>query len=106
MTGGALAKDLTKVYERMGEAGIRGILTAPPFPAMTSSYKDDPLTDEEITQLTAFFANAVDAPAQGEEDSKSIVAGGFAAFVVIAIIIFLLFNKRKKGSVKDDIYAR
>jgi hypothetical protein len=58
MVGGALAKDLTGAFGRMGHAGVAGILNAPPFPAMASTYGNAPLTEAEIHQLAAFMEQA------------------------------------------------
>lgn len=109
IAGGLLAKDLTFVYDRMGGAGIGGILSAPPFPAMNASYKDNALTEKEIFQLSAFFSDAVTNNIyqhQRTYNDNLLVFGGGGAFVVIALIIFVLFMERKKGSVKDEIYKR
>lgn len=109
IAGGLLAKDLTKVYERLGSAGINGILSAPPFPAMNSSYKDNPLTEKEIFQLSAFFNNAavstVYQPQRAYNDNLLIYGGG-VAFIVIASIILVVFIERKRKCVKEDIYKR
>jgi len=109
IAGGLLAKDLTFVYERMGGAGINGILSSPPFPAMSASYKDNQLTEKEIFQLSAFFSDAsVNNVYQHKRtyNNNLLIYGGFGAFVVIALIIIVLFIQRKKGSVKDAIYNR
>ncbi len=109
VAGGLLAKDLTKVYERMGAAGVNGILSAPPFPAMASSYKDNPLTEKEIYQLSAFFNKAASADVYSHQrayNSNLLIYGGGGAFVVIASIIMLMFIERKRKCVKEDIYKR
>lgn len=109
IAGGLLAKDLTKVYERMGAAGINGILGAPPFPAMSASYKDNPLTEKEIFQLSAFFSDATVNniyQKQRTYNDHLLLYGGFGAFATIAIIIFFLFLDRKRKCVKEDIYRR
>jgi len=109
IAGGLLAKDLTKVYERMGAAGLNGILGLPPFPAMSASFKDNPLTEKEIYQLSAFFSDAaVNNIYQKERvyNDHLLLYGGFGAFATIAIIIFFLFLERKRKCVKEDIYKR
>ncbi len=109
IAGGLLAKDLSKVYERMGAAGINGILSAPPFPAMSASFKDNPLTTKEIFQLSAFFSDASTNSIyqhQRTYNANLLLFGGGGAFAVIAIIIFLLFLERKRKCVKEDIYKR
>lgn len=109
IAGGLLAKDLTFVYDRMGSTGIGGILSAPPFPAMNASYKDNALTEKEIFQLSAFFSDATTNNIyqhQRTYNDNLLLFGGGGAFLVIALIIFVLFMERKKGSVKDAIYKR
>lgn len=105
--GGLLAKDLTDVYERMGE-GITLWLDAPPFPAMITSYKDHPLTEEERMALTAFFKKA-----QETKDKQKVNSGfdfflfaGVGGVLVIMVLINLLWMKRKKQMVKREIFDR
>lgn len=109
IAGGLLAKDLTMVYERMGSAGINGILSAPPFPAMNSSYKDNPLTEQEIFQLSAFFNKAGSTNLYQHQrvyNNNLILYGGGGAFVVIAAIILLMYIERKRKCVKQEIFDR
>lgn len=105
--GGLLAKDLTDVYARLGE-GITVWLDAPPFPAMISSYQNNPLTEQERMALTAFFKDAYDT--RNEQTVNSgwqffllYGAGGLSAML---ILISLLWAKRKRQMVKKDIFAR
>lgn len=109
IAGGLLAKDLTKVYERLGAAGINGMLSAPPFPAMAASYKDNPLTEKEIFQLSAFFndaaVNTIYQPQRAYNDNLLLYGGG-VAFIIIASIILVVFIERKRKCVKEDIYKR
>jgi len=106
LPGGFLAKDLTLVYERMGSAGISGILSSPPFPAMNASYKDKALTEKEIFQLSAFFSDAAtnNIYQHKRNNNSLLIYGGGGAFVLIIIIIFVLFLERKRKCVKEDIY--
>lgn len=105
--GGVLAKDLTDVYERMGE-GIKDWLVAPPFPAMNSSYQYHPLSEQERMALTAFFKHARENPNKPKESSAMIyfVVGGISGLVGILILINVLWFKRKKSMVKRDIFDR
>ncbi|PKP47904.1 MAG: hypothetical protein CVT95_05075 [Bacteroidetes bacterium HGW-Bacteroidetes-12] len=109
IAGGLLAKDLTKVYERLGAAGINGMLSAPPFPAMAASYKDNPLTEKEIFQLSAFFndvaVNTIYQPQRAYNDNLLLYGGG-GAFLTIILVISLVFIERKRKCVKEDIYKR
>ena len=109
IAGGLLAKDLTHVYERMGAAGVNGILSSPPFPAMASSYKDNALTEQEVFQLSAFFSKSSSEDVyqhQRAYNDNLLIYGGGGAFATFAIIIFFLFLERKRRCVKEDIYKR
>lgn len=109
IAGGLLAKDLTNVYARMGEAGIGGILSAPPFPAMTSSYGNNKLTEEEIVALAAFFSK-VDADSKINPVSNTghliLLVGGGVGLALLLVVIYFSWNFRKKRSVKHEIFER
>lgn len=108
MPGGLLAKDLTASYSRLGgDAGLQGILGAPPFPAMTQSYKEKPLTETEIAALIAFL-NKIDKdkPNQLVSTTNPLLYGGVLGLGGILIMIFILWYSRKRFTVKKDIYNR
>lgn len=108
MVGGTLAKDLTEVHARMGHAGITGILGAPPFPAMASSYANAPITAEEAHQLAAFLEEAntrrTEVPARSAAVTYGMFGGGGLALILL--LIGLHWRRRLKGSVKQDILDR
>ena len=107
--GGLLAKDLTTAFSRMGgDAGISGILNAPPFPAMTQAYKDKPLTPKEIAAIAAFL-NVVEKENTAKpaiEPANPLIIGGLVGLLGWIIIVMLLWFKRKKNTVKLHIYER
>lgn len=108
INGGKLAKDLTNVYSRMGDAGLTGILGAPPFPAMATSYGNNSLDSTEIVQLVAFLKNA-DAVSQQQNISSGasiFILGGGGGLIVLLLLISFHWNRRLKNSVKHDIYKR
>lgn len=105
--GGLLAKDLTHVYERLGEAGIKGIVSSPPFPAMVNSYEGNPITEEEISQLTAFFQYVNQHENEKEISGIQMLAGGgLIGLAIILALISVLWAIRKKESTKKDIFSR
>ena len=106
--GGLLAKDLTSVHSRLGgDAGLMGILGAPPFPAMTQAYKDKQLTEKEISNLIAFL-NKVDKDTANQIAStmNPLAYGGIAGMCGLLVLIFGMWFVRKKNTVKKDIYDR
>lgn len=106
--GGLLAKDLTDAFSRMNEAGIKAILTSPPFPAMKEAYQNAPLTDEEAYNLIAFLKQAdEDQYGQHSRDYKQyfLIASGFS-FVVLLGIYSIILSNRKRQSVNQKIYNR
>jgi len=105
IAGGVLAKDVTNAYSRLGgDAGLSGILSSPPFPAMTAAFKNNPLTEDEVKAITAFLKDADTQKAP--EGSNPLLMGGIVGFVLIFIIIFILWGKRKNNNVKKDVYDR
>ena len=109
--GGLLAKDLTNAFGRMGgQAGVAGILGAPPFPAMTNAYSGKAaLTDEEIHAIAAFLSAADDASDQdvaGYAGESSMLMWGFGGLILIFIWVALVWRVRLRQSVKEDILKR
>lgn len=108
MMGGRFAKDLTGVYGRMGQAGVAGIIGAPPFPAMATTYANAPLTETEIHSLTAFLehANAVSAQQAVQQHYKPFVIYGGGGLIVLLLFIGFHWRGRIKNTVKKEIYDR
>lgn len=106
--GGLLAKDLTNVYGRMGQAGVAGILGAPPFPAMAAAYGGGmALTDDEVHALTAFLqsANNGTTPAT-PRGQKAMLGWGLGGMAAILLLVAILWHNRLRRSVRHDIDAR
>ncbi|QXE92311.1 cytochrome c [Geomonas subterranea] len=90
--GGALAADLTNLYGKMGETGVRGVLKSLSFPVMKKIYAERPLTDEESAALTALFKDAATRK-HAACDPYPAAGLGFFALCLIAV---LLFKRRTK----------
>jgi mono/diheme cytochrome c family protein len=82
MQSGNLAADLTGLYTRMGEQGVRGVLKSLKFPIMKKAYADRPLTDEEITALIAFTRDAAARKGGGPAPFPLAGVGLFAVFML------------------------
>ena len=107
-TAGTLAKELTTAYEMMGSAGIAAILKSPPFPAMKDAYIEHPLTEEEVINLTAYLKSvSQNRYYQHTRDYNLLfVILGLIISSGILIFTYTFYFKRKRGSVRDEIYLR
>ncbi|MCC6252726.1 MAG: hypothetical protein IT238_09725 [Bacteroidia bacterium] len=107
--GGLLAKNLTDVYTRMGE-GLSAWLAAPPFPAMASSYQNNPLTDSERVKLQTFlkYVNDADQKTKVAEDKGYgvMLTAGLTGVAIIIIFIGIIWRVRKTKMVKQEIFDR
>lgn len=107
MPGGLLAKDLTAAHSRLGgDAGILGILNAPPFPAMTQAYNGKPITEKEIAAITAFLNKADKESATQKASIHPLLKWGFIGWIAWVVIIFFIWYNRKKDTVKLQIFKR
>lgn len=105
--GGYLAKDLTDVYTRLGEAGIMAMVTNAPFPAMNSAYLNNPIGAPEQTSLAAFLKSVSKNPLEAKTSSVLMMTTfGFGGFFIVLILIIIIWRERKKNSVKSQIFAR
>ena len=108
ISGGLMAKDLTNAYARMGEAGVASIISSPPFPVMVTAYKKNPLDSIETSQLTAFLKHADEVSDEQEVRSGAslFILGGGSGIIIFFLLIELIWKKRLRKSVKEDIYNR
>ena len=106
--GGTFAKDLSLTYNNMKAEGIKGIILSPPFPAMTNAYQNNPLTEQEIFDLTSFIKNAgtqPSTPMYGFLDSKFLMYSILLFAVMIALVGYL-WNIGKNKSTNKEILER
>ncbi len=106
--GGILARELTTVFSRMGEPGVRAILGSAPFPVMQQAYVNKPLTDIEIVSIVSFLEQADrDHMFQQPRDYGVKLAGtGIVGLIVLLLIFSLIWRKRKIKPVNKDIFDR
>jgi mono/diheme cytochrome c family protein len=105
--GGALARELTTAFSRLSGAGIQAILTAPPFPVMQRAYRDHPLTDAEVVALVGFLGRVSEQPpAQPRNTGPRLAAAGTVGALLLLAIYSVVWSKRLKRSVNQDIYDR
>ncbi len=106
--GGTLSKRLNLTFRTMQGAGIRALLQAPPFPAMTHAYGNQPLSEQEIYDLTAYLK----AVSQEQISGKAEQAGfpffltGLGGTLLLTALYAGFWRMRKRGSVNREIFAR
>ena len=108
ISGGLLAKDLTDVFTRMGDAGVGAILGSPPFPAMASAFKDKDITPEEIAKLKAFlqYVDQQSSTQIGDSMDEIFLMYSPIGLVIWLVFIYFFWYSRKKESVKKEIFDR
>ena len=108
--GGSLAKDLTGVVGRLGDAGVAAVVATPPFPAMQTAFRDRPLTGEEVADLTAFLRERAD----GSEATRGTGGGagalllglGLGGALVLLASFGLIWRGRRRGTVYRGVFGR
>jgi mono/diheme cytochrome c family protein len=106
--GGLLAKDLTQVFSRLNENGIKGMLSNPPFPAMRKAYENHPINSDEAFLLTAFLKSAdLEQYYQHDRDYQArFLFSGLGGLAVLLILFSLIWRKRKSNAVMKKVFDR
>ncbi len=92
--------DLTSLYDNYGEMGVRSVLEVLSFPSMEAYYRERPLTAEEISDLTAFFGQSVEA--------GSVPADRLPLWTLVALLIavgaaVLVARRRMQPGVRQSL---
>ena len=101
--GGTLGPDLTHVFGRYGKTGLSSVLETLPFPTMQGIYQDKLLTEEEQSNLLAFFeqANNQESGVEGLKNmltpSWKFVLVGLGGFLVLALLSNFIWRDRFTG---------
>ena len=108
VTGGAMAKDLTDVFGRLGDPGTRGMIAQPAFPQMKQAYLNSPVTPQEVSDLVAFLekVNAEKEASVATDAGNYLLFGGLGGVTLLLALFSLLWMRRKRGSVNQAIYDR
>jgi hypothetical protein len=106
--GGLLAKDLTNVFARLNESGIKAIVTSSPFPAMKYAYMNHPVTSDEAYQITAYFkvADKESIYQHSRDYGAYFLIAGFSGLAMLLIIFTFFWRERKIRTVNHKIYYR
>lgn len=93
ITGGNLSiADLSKSYQKMGDAGMQGALKALKFPIMKRVYADRPLADDEIAALMALFKDSATQKGGGGCPIPFPLMGG--GLFVVLLLGLTLYKRR------------
>ena len=106
--GGVLAADLTRVFSRMGAAGLKAVVSQAPYPVMRAAYKNHALTATEVTRLVAFLQQVDQGQATQQTSSYAtrLFAGGAGGAGILFLVFGFVWRGRKTGSVYQAIYDR
>jgi mono/diheme cytochrome c family protein len=98
MGGGQLAIDLTGAYLKLGPAGIKAILSNPPFPAMKTALLSHDLTQDEIHDLISLLRSVAEqnkAFKVTDSSGLSFLVMGFVCALFLLIFIFISYDNRE-----------
>lgn len=108
LSSGTLAVDLSQSYANMGSAGVSAIIANPPFPVMNMAFKNHPVTNEEVVNLTAYLKSVSDERMNQASTDFSLyfVLAGLFVFISMMLIIIVLYFDRKRWAVNHRIFER
>ena len=108
ISGGMLAKDLTKAYTRLTASGVKAILSNPPFPKMASAYNYKKLTDSEVADIAAFLQYTDEQSIYQHNRDYGVVLlwAGIPGAVTLLIIFYFLWFNRRRGAVNHEVFDR
>jgi mono/diheme cytochrome c family protein len=87
--GGKLGPDLTTAYERLGD----GMIAMPLTGTMQPIFSDKVLTDEEQTNLLAFF-RSTDITERSAQVVWQLTGLAIAGVAIVAVLIHLIWRRR------------
>ncbi|MGH7754731.1 MAG: c-type cytochrome [Vulcanimicrobiaceae bacterium] len=103
--GGTLGPDLTNAYHTFGgTSGLESILSTVPTPTMNAVWSKNPLTPQEISDVTAFIQEG--AVSQRPLDAIAKLALLAIAGLVILLIILGTYWRRRLLGVRIPLVAR
>ncbi len=96
MGGGQLGPDLTKVFERLqGRTALSAWLMAPGTATMQPTFKNHPLSAEEIHALVAYFESTTsESPADSARGQVTFLLSGLAGAIVGVFFLDAVWKSR------------
>jgi mono/diheme cytochrome c family protein len=103
--GGTLGPDLTDAYKKYGgDAGLASFLTSVPTPTMSAVWSKNPLTPQEVANLTAFVKEG--ALTERPLDAIAKLALMAALGLVILVLIGTVYWRRRLITVRKALVQR
>lgn len=99
-SSGYYGPDLTDLYANYGAEGVSSVLEFLSFPSMEAFYRERPLTEQEILDLTAFFGEPVEA---GMVPADRLPLWVIVALLVMAGITILAARRRMKAGMRQSL---
>ncbi len=99
--GGSLGPGLAGLIENSSESGVYALLGTLPFPTMKPIYDDRPLTEDEKSDLTAFFAGQ--GSGSTEPGSGGIIIFGLIGLGILMGLSSIIWKDRNPGVRKNLI---
>lgn len=99
-SSGYYGPGLTDLYTNFGADGVSAVLESLPFPSMQPYYRDRPLTQAEIDDLTAFFGETVEA---GTIPPDRLPLWVIIALLIVAGITILAARRRMQSGVGQSL---
>ena len=103
LLGGTLGPDLTGAFDKFGEAGLAGILAAPPYPTMVPIFAKRGLTPQEQQQMKTYLKEVGGQPSRLV--LPALIVGGTAGVVVLFALAQVLW-RRRLGPVREALVWR
>ena len=96
--GGKLALDLTGAYIKLGPAGVKAILTNPPFPAMKTAMLNHPLKEDEIQAVISLLKSVGERKYTYKIPASAgmfFFTMGFVCAILLLVHIYIFYDNRK-----------
>ncbi len=96
--GGNLALDLTGSYIKLGPAGLKAIISNPPFPVMKTAMINHEITEDEIQALLSLLKSVSEQKYAYQIPGKAGLLFFSIAFVfalVLLVHIYIFYDNRK-----------
>jgi mono/diheme cytochrome c family protein len=106
MTGGGLAIDLTQTVSRLSQPGVEAMMSNPPYPAMLAAFGDHPLTQKEVSDVSAFLKSANESQGEAPNYANVLLMWGMIGLVLLLGFFAMIGSRSSKVSVNQSIYQR